>query len=328
MSWPDDGVFPILAGDSEIFRLCEEAAMKRRVDAGSESTSDRNKTPLILVGAQDELPSQHVWFEGAGYSIYAAEQPASSWLEHTHDCAQITVGLEPAHVQATWINSAKSGGQREISGNMVSIIPPGEPHSTVWQRRAILIHIYIGKQLLQSIATEVGEVASPDLRPVYLVRDIFLEELGRNLFRECQGRAPHKLIADSAINVLVAYLLRNYGVGSAPGVPIPGSLGPARERRIREYIEQHLEQDLSIHALAAVLGMNPQYFANAFKLTTGFTPHRYVTYRRIDRAQQLLAEPDLPLADIAYRCGFKSQGQFTTLFRQLTGKTPGKFRGK
>ncbi len=302
--------------------------MKRRVAVGSKSISDRNETPFILVGAEDELPSQHVWYEGENYFIYAAEQPASSWREHSHDCAQITVGLEPAHVQATWISGSKSGGQREVSGNMVSIIPPGEPHSTVWQRRAILIHLYISKHLLEVVAAELAENGSPDLRPVYLMRDIFIEELGRALFRECQGKMPHKLVADSTINVLVAYLLRNYSVGSEPGIVVPGGLGPARERRIREYIEKHLERDLSISALAGVLGMNPYYFANAFKRTTGFTPHRYVTYRRIDRAQQLLADPDIALAEIAYRCGFKSQGQFTTLFRQITGKTPGKFRSK
>lgn len=302
--------------------------MKRRVAARSTNTSDRKEPRLILAGAEDELPSQHVWYEGDGYSLYAAEQPASSWREHSHDCAQITVGLEPAHVQASWSSGSKSGGRRELSGNMVSIIPPGEPHSTVWQRRAILIHIYLSKQRLQSTAAELGDNFSPDLRPVYLMRDIFIEELGRMLFRECQGQILNKLVANSAINILVAYLLRNNSVRSEGGVVVPGRLGPARERRIREHIEQNLALDLSIRALAGVLGMNPYYFANAFKLTTGFTPHRYVTYRRIDRAQQLLAEPSLSLADIAYRCGFKSQGQFTTLFRQLTGKTPGKFRSK
>jgi AraC family transcriptional regulator len=302
--------------------------MKRRVAADTDGIGREKEPRFILVGAEDELPSQHVWYEGEGYSIYAAEQPASSWREHSHDSAQVTIGLEPAHVQASWSDGSKSAGRREISGNMVSIIPPGEPHSTVWQRRAILVHIYISKQLLQSTAIALGENLSPDLRPVHLMRDIFIEELGRMLFRECQGQAPKKLVADSAINVLVAYLLRNNSARSEPGALLPGSLGPARERRIREHIEQSLGLDLSIHALASVLGMNPHYFANAFKLTTGFTPHRYVTYRRVARAQELLQEANLSLAEIAYRCGFKSQGQFTTLFHQFTGKTPGKFRGK
>jgi AraC family transcriptional regulator len=319
-------VFPILAGDSGIFRMIQMPQMKRTTAAKEQPADDQARTRFILVGAQDELPSHHIWYEGDGYSIYAAEQPASSWREHSHDCAQITIGLEPAHVQATWITGSKAAGQREISGNTVSIIPPEEPHSTTWQRRAILIHLYISRHLLEEVAASSGPNATPELRPVYLMRDLFIEELGRALFRECQGEPPAKAYADSVLRVLVAYLLRNYGARSAADSALPGSLGPARERKIREHIERSLEQDLSIHALAEVLGMNPQYFANAFRLTTGFTPHRYVTHRRIDRAQQLLPDASLSLAEIAYRCGFKSQGQFTTLFRQLTGTTPGRFR--
>jgi AraC family transcriptional regulator len=75
-----------------------------------------------------------------------------------------------------------------------------------------------------------------------------------------------------------------------------------------------------------VAGISPNYFASAFHQTTGFTPHQYVSHRRIERAQQLLTEADLPIAEVAYRCGFTSQSQFTTLFRPFTGVTPGRFR--
>jgi len=120
--------------------------------------------------------------------------------------------------------------------------------------------------------------------------------------------------------------LRNYRIQPESAAILPGSLGPSRERRIRDYIEASIDQDLSIQALAAIVEMNPQYFAGAFRRTTGFTPHRYVTLRRIDQAQCLLGDPALSLASIAYQCGFRSQGQFTTLFRQVTGETPGRFR--
>lgn len=277
----------------------------------------------ILVGAEDELPPHHVWYEGKGYSLYAAEQPKSSWREHSHDCVQVTIGLEPAHVQATW-TGGKAAGQRELNGNLVSIIPPGEPHSTLWQRRAILIHLYLGNGLLEEVAKKLGDVAGAQLRPVYLVRDLFVEEMGRALFRECRGGRPAKFFVDGAVGTLVTHLLRAYGASAVEAQP--GGLGPARERKVREYVERCLEGDLSIHALAGVVGMNPQYFASAFRVTTGFTPHRYVSHRRIAKAQQWLAESEQTIAEIAYRCGFKSQGQFTTLFRQFTGMTPGRFR--
>src|ERR1700739_3658360 len=157
--------------------------------------------PHILVGATQELPSGHLWYEGRGYAIYAAEQPRSAWQEHTHDCVQVTTGREPAHVQAAW-GETTSRGQRELSGNIVSIIPPGEPHSTVWQRRAILIQLYLGPSLLAAVARELPHPPACQLRAVYLVRDLFLEELGRVIYRECRGDAPTQHFADSAVHLL------------------------------------------------------------------------------------------------------------------------------
>ena len=52
--------------------------MRRRNDSGEKDMGVGDETRMILVGAEDELPSEHVWYEGSGYSIYAAEQPRSS----------------------------------------------------------------------------------------------------------------------------------------------------------------------------------------------------------------------------------------------------------
>jgi AraC-like DNA-binding protein len=102
----------------------------------------------------------------------------------------------------------------------------------------------------------------------------------------------------------------------------------ALTRGVRSYIEQSLGHDLSIGKLAKVAGLSPQYFAEMFRQTTGFTPHQYVSHRRVERARQLLVDTDLPLAEVAHRCGFSSQSQFTTVFQRLTEVTPGKFRAE
>lgn len=285
-------------------------------------------TRIILVGAEDPLPPDHFWFENDGYSIYAAEQPRSAWSEHTHDCAQITIGLEPARVHAEWRTGSSVAAHRELSGNAVSIIPPGEPHRTLWQRRASLIHIYLSKDFISTIAAQVLQQARSELRAAYLVRDPLVEELGRALYRECETQELSKIFSDSLVTVLATHLLRTYNASPEVSSDLRGILGPARERRIREYIEQSLDRDLSIHALAEVVEMSPHYFADLFRQSTGFTPHQYVSHRRVARAQQLLADVALPLAEIAYQCGFTSQSQFTTIFRRFTGLTPGRFRTK
>jgi AraC family transcriptional regulator len=95
-------------------------------------------------------------------------------------------------------------------------------------------------------------------------------------------------------------------------------------RRVREYIERYLERDLSIEALARVAGLSPHYFADIFRQTTGFSPTSTSPTPAWNGLNN--CSPDLALADVAERCGFTSQSQFTTVFRRFMGTTPGKFR--
>ena len=283
---------------------------------------------MILVGAEDPLPPDHFWFDGEGFSIYTAKQPRSTWSEHAHDCVQVSVGLEPAHIQAEWLTGGTLRQHKEFIGNAVSVIPSGVPHRTLWHRRADLIHIYLSPEMLCSYSRKVLHQDRYELQPHYLERDLLIEELARSLFLESETGTLNEGFAKSVIAVLSVHLLRSYAIRSDSYTHFHGGLGPTRERRIREYIEEHLEGDLSIHALAEVVGLSPQHFAVLFRESMGFTPHQYVNRRRVERAQHLLADPDLSLVNISMTCGFSSQSQFTTLFRRLVGMTPGRFRSE
>ena len=121
-------------------------------------------------------------------------------------------------------------------------------------------------------------------------------------------------------------LLRAYSTCKGDAAYVSGGLGPSRERRVREYIEAHFGDDLSIQALASVTGLSPQHFAVLFRQSTGFTPHQYVNHRRIAYAQQLVADKNTLLIDVSLQCGFSSQSQFITAFREVVGVTPSRFR--
>jgi AraC-like DNA-binding protein len=102
---------------------------------------------------------------------------------------------------------------------------------------------------------------------------------------------------------------------------------PARMRRsIEEYIDLHLEMDLSVEELASRLGISTSYFARSFRSSVGLAPHAYVMRRRLLRAQELLASTDLPLIDIALATGFADQSHFCRRFHQLMGMPPRTFR--
>jgi AraC-like DNA-binding protein len=68
------------------------------------------------------------------------------------------------------------------------------------------------------------------------------------------------------------------------------------------------------------------YFARGFKQSAGVTPHHYLTQKRVERAQDMLAHTDLSLSEIALAVGFSDQSHMTRQFRQIVGITPGQFR--
>jgi AraC family transcriptional regulator len=99
-----------------------------------------------------------------------------------------------------------------------------------------------------------------------------------------------------------------------------------RVRRVTEYIEQNLDKQLRLAELAALVCMSPFHFARLFKGSTGEPPHRFVIQQRIARAGAFLAQPELSIAEISRRVGFRTPSHFTTVFRRISGVTPSGYR--
>jgi transcriptional regulator of acetoin/glycerol metabolism/AraC-like DNA-binding protein len=111
-----------------------------------------------------------------------------------------------------------------------------------------------------------------------------------------------------------------------PAPQTHGGLTVGALRRVREYVQLHLDESIGLSTLAAVAGLSMHHFAREFKQSAGVTPHHYLIQKRIERAQQKLAQTDLSLAEIAYAVGFSDQGHLARHFRGLLGTTPREFR--
>ena len=111
-----------------------------------------------------------------------------------------------------------------------------------------------------------------------------------------------------------------------PAPQTHGGLTVGALRRVREYVQLHLDESIGLSTLAAVAGLSMHHFAREFKQSAGVTPHHYLIQKRIERAQQILAQTDLSLAEIAYTVGFSDQGHLARHFRALLGATPREFR--
>ena len=93
------------------------------------------------------------------------------------------------------------------------------------------------------------------------------------------------------------------------------------------WIEQQLDQSLTLESVAAQVGLSPYHFSRLFTARMGRSVMAYVRGRRLVRgARRLCDEPDLKLVDLAFDCGFESQEAFTRAFKRLFGVSPGRFR--
>ena len=92
--------------------------------------------------------------------------------------------------------------------------------------------------------------------------------------------------------------------------------------RARSYIEDHSDEELSLAAVAQVVNMSATYFSEKFKEVAGINFVDYVARTRIEKARNLLQNPNLRISEIAFAVGFQSLSQFNRAFKQVVGEAP------
>lgn len=157
--------------------------------------------------------------------------------------------------------------------------------------------------------------------------DPLVQHMGLALLEDAVAESPAgRLYGDSIIQTLTLHLLKNYTTADAVTESAQGGLSGYRLRRVKEFIEANLEEDLGLAEIAAVADLSQFHFAREFRKSTGLTPQNYVMQQRIESAKRLLTEPGLPIVEVSLRTGFKNQSHFTTLFRKFTNFTPKAWR--
>ena len=99
-----------------------------------------------------------------------------------------------------------------------------------------------------------------------------------------------------------------------------------RINHARVWMQEALEEPLSIQEIAQKLGMSYSSFRKSFKEYAGLSPARYLQDIRLQRARELLCTTDLSVKEIAYRLHFETPAYFSAQFRKKTGVSPSKFR--
>jgi AraC family transcriptional regulator len=193
-----------------------------------------------------------------------------------------------------------------------------------------ILQLYLHGSIYTAVAAEMlgRDERAPALVPRFAIVDPLLEQLALAVLAALRdGTAHDALYIEHIAQLLAAHLVRAHSTERRlPARPSADGLSRARTRRLIEYIDHHLDGDLSIQAIAAEVGLSPLYLARSFRLAMGQAPHRYVVGRRIDRAQRLLRETQASIAEIAAATGFSSHSHLSQWFRRIVGVSPAEYR--
>jgi len=225
----------------------------------------------------------------------------------------------------TRVEGLPTSNRREW-GRKLTFVPAGRRFYG-WQKpRALLRSTFLYINPRSSLLCDSLRLAEVELKPrlFFFDPDVWTTALKLKDRLQYSCRSQRAYVEAQGI-ALVCELIRMSEAAPAE-TGVQGGLPGWQERKLGEYIEEHLAEEVSLSSMAEVVHLSPYHFSRAFKQSFGMPPHRYLTSRRIERAKTLLAEHKRSVTDIGLSVGFSETSSFTNAFRKLTGETPTSYR--
>lgn len=158
------------------------------------------------------------------------------------------------------------------------------------------------------------------LKPIdYEELESLLQQLGQEILAE-ESRGK--------IGQLVERTLELKNANNGGNDLLDADSNEERLSRIKAYIEEHIQEKISVKDLAELVHINDQYLMRIFKRETGQSILEYITDRRIILASSMLKDTDYTINFIADCVGCDNYSYFTKLFKKQTGFTPREYRGQ
>jgi AraC family transcriptional regulator len=204
------------------------------------------------------------------------------------------------------------------------VVPAGASTRWTLSKPATSLLLRLSPALMRETA-DAMRIASrgADPAPAIHVRDPQIERIGWMMQAESRDGYPGgRLFADGLASALAARVLALQS-SRVVGPPEPARALPAWQlRRLVDYIETHIDQDLSLAQLAAVAGYSVSHLKPLFRNATGMPIHRFVMERRVERARLLMGEGRMRMTDIALAAGFAHASHMARCLRRFLGISP------
>jgi AraC-like DNA-binding protein len=237
---------------------------------------------------------------------------------HVHDAWTLLI-VDDGAVRYDLERHRRHGTRRDV----VTLLPPHVPHNGApatpqgFRKRVVYLDLSRLDESLVGPAVDGPDLPDPVLR----------HRVGR--LHTALARPGDELEAESRL-ALIAERLRGHlrPRVRAAGSPPTAADGRCVARRLRELLDEHVVEGLTLDEASRAVGAHPTHLVRAFGAVFGIPPHQYLTARRIDRARRLLLD-GMPAAEVAVAAGFHDQSHLTRHFRRHLGVTPGRYgRGR
>ena len=265
----------------------------------------------------------HFWRDPAlnNLELLRATYITHAFAPHTHEGYAIGV-IENGAEQFRYRRSVHLAPR----GSVV-LINPGEMHTGEaatehgWMYRML----YPDISLLQRAASEMaGKQQDIPFFPSPVVDDPPLAAQLLQLHAALEN-SPSALERDSRFLWVFTQLIARHADSHASPQPIRGQ--QTWVQQVREYLEDHYAENVSLEQLAGFVNVSPFHLLRVFRDVVGLPPHTYLTQVRVRRARQLL-QASLRPAEVALAVGFSDQSHLTRHFKALVGVTPARYAGR
>jgi AraC family transcriptional regulator len=197
-----------------------------------------------------------------------------------------------------------------------------------WSEESEFSHIYLDSTFLSHAA---HESVSPDRVELMLTlpptADPLIWQIGASLKSVLANNPQNSCFyAESMATALAAHLLQFYTTHPQVLREYEDGLSKVKLGQAIDYINEHLNQNLTLTEIAVEVDMSQYYFCRLFKQSIRMTPHQYLIQQRVERSKPLLKQPETRIVDIANQCGFANPSHFAKCFRQRVGISPQQFR--
>lgn len=201
------------------------------------------------------------------------------------------------------------------------VVPAGSSTRWIVSRPATSLLLRLSPSLVRETADAMA-ARDDGLASAIHVRDAQIERIGWMMQAEDRDAYPGgRLFADSLATALAARLVALQS-RRARVEPPQRALPAWRLRHVVEYIEAHLDENLTLAELAAVAGFSVSHFKPLFRQAVGMPAHRFVLERRVERARSLLAAGGRRMTDVALEAGFAHASHMARAMRRVLGASP------